>query len=100
MADRPGAAKVKVKSFDEIMAEKRQRALQNKGERKQDGENTKAVTQLRNKKREAAKSSTGTEKPKLCLLSHVDTGFVRVMENLEGHGIQLFQFPGLESYGI
>ena len=27
-------------------------------------------------------------------------GFVRVMENLESHGIQVFQFPGLESHVI
>ena len=75
---------MKVKSFDEIMAEKRQRALQNKGEEKQD---TKAVTQLRSKKREATKPSTGTEKAKLCLLSHVDKWLLRVMENLGSHGI-------------
>ena len=93
MADRPGAAKVKVKSFDEIMAEKRQRALQSKGEQKQD---TKAVTQLRNKKREATKPSTGTEKPKLCHLSHVDKGLLRVMENLGSHGIELLV---MESHG-
>ena len=28
------------------------------------------------------------------------TGFVQVMENLESHGIEVFQFPGLESHGI
>ena len=67
MADRPGAAKVEVKSFDEIMAEKRQRTLQNKGEAKQDDKNTKAAIQLKNKKGEAAKPSTGTEKAKLPL---------------------------------
>ena len=93
MADRPGAAKVKVKSFDEIMAEKRQRALQSKREQKQD---TKAVTQLRNKKREATKPSTGTEKAKLCHLSHVDKGLLRVMENLGSHGIELLI---MESHG-
>ena len=27
-------------------------------------------------------------------------GFVQVMENLESHGIEVFQFPGLESHGI
>ena len=27
------------------------------------------------------------------------TGFVRVMENLESHGILEFDFPGLESHG-
>ena len=28
------------------------------------------------------------------------TGFVRVMENLESHGILEFHFPGLESHGF
>ena len=28
------------------------------------------------------------------------SGFVEVMENLESHGIEVFQFPGLESRGI
>ena len=28
------------------------------------------------------------------------TGFIRVMENLESHGILEFHFPGLESHGI
>ena len=28
------------------------------------------------------------------------TGFVRVMEKLESHGILEFHFPGLESHGI
>ena len=28
------------------------------------------------------------------------SGFVQVMENLESHGIEVFQFPGLESHGI
>ena len=27
-------------------------------------------------------------------------GFVQVMENLESHGIEVFQFPGVESHGI
>ena len=31
---------------------------------------------------------------------HRVTGFVRVMENLESHGILEFHFPGLESHGI
>jgi len=30
----------------------------------------------------------------------VHTGFVRVLENLESHGILFFSFPGLESHGI
>ncbi|XP_074638696.1 uncharacterized protein LOC141897139 isoform X1 [Acropora palmata] len=67
VADRPGAAKVKVKSFDEIMAEKRQRTLQNKGEEKQD---TKAVTQLRNKKREATKPSTVIKPRRIKVWAH------------------------------
>ena len=38
MAGRLGTQRVKVKSFDEIMAEKRQRALQKKNEPKKKGE--------------------------------------------------------------
>ena len=29
----------------------------------------------------------------------IRTGFVRVLENLESHGIWLSLFPGLESHG-
>jgi len=29
-----------------------------------------------------------------------NTGFERVLENLESHGILFFSFPGLESHGI
>ena len=34
-----------------------------------------------------------------CKLSFLDTGFVRVLENLESPGILLWHFPGLESPG-
>ena len=35
----------------------------------------------------------------MTLESHVKAGFVRVLENLESHGILLWHFPGLESPG-
>ena len=88
---------MKVKSFDEIMAEKRQRTLQNKGEEKQD---TKAVTQLRNKKREATKPSTGTEKPKLCLLSHVDKGLFRSWKTWKVMEFNCWSRKVMENYSM
>jgi len=44
-------------------------------------------------------------KRNICLAKHFfkmryDQGFVRVLENLESHGILFFAFPGLESHGI
>ena len=36
----------------------------------------------------------------LCARNQKYAGFVQVMENLENHGIEVFQFPGLESHGI
>lgn len=54
------AEKVKVKTFDEIMAEKRQRASQNKEENQQDEkqEKPKGTRLLKNKRNESAKPTT------------------------------------------
>lgn len=58
--DRLGTEKVKVKSFDEIMAEKRQRALQKKEEpKKNEEQKPKAVMLLKRKQKESSKPTTG-----------------------------------------
>ena len=62
MADRLGPQKVKVKSFEEIMAEKRQRALHKKEEDKSDEgqQKPKVVTLLKRiSQKESSKPTTG-----------------------------------------
>lgn len=62
MADRLGSQKVKVKSFEEIMAEKRQRALHKKEEDKinEGQQKPKVVTLLKStSQKESSKPTTG-----------------------------------------